>query len=103
MAQMKVEGVAYRLLKVGASARPPELRIATPVAVPLVRSSNFDCSQVRVPSAKATALIATVESKKPVRMEWGTLRRLRNVIPRFKIIRRRGLQRLFLLNRKISG
>src|SRR3981189_874390 len=27
------------------------LRIATPVAVPLVSSSNLDCSQVRVPSA----------------------------------------------------
>src|SRR5258708_36506339 len=27
--------------------------MATPVAVPLVSSSNFDCSQVRVPSADA--------------------------------------------------
>src|SRR6266852_5149231 len=39
-------------LKAGASSSPPALRIATPVAVPLVSSSNFDCSQVRVPSAK---------------------------------------------------
>src|SRR2546430_16377653 len=27
--------------------------MATPLAVPLVSSSNFDCSQVRVPSARA--------------------------------------------------
>src|SRR5580700_4718010 len=31
------------------------LRMATPVAVPRVSSSNRDCSQVRVPSAKAVA------------------------------------------------
>src|SRR5579872_764863 len=53
MAQMYVEGVAYKALKVGASSKVPRLRIATPVAVPLVSSSNRDCSQVRVPSAKA--------------------------------------------------
>ena len=40
-------------LNAGASSSPPMLRIATPVADPLLRSSNFDCSQVRVPSAEA--------------------------------------------------
>src|SRR5216684_1159406 len=48
---MYVEGVAYNALNAGASSKPPEPRIATPAAVPLVSSSNFDCSQVRVPSA----------------------------------------------------
>ena len=44
-----------RALNAGASSRPPVLRIATPCVVPLVKSSNFDCSQVRVPSAKLKA------------------------------------------------
>src|SRR5205814_8341978 len=40
-------------LNAGASSNPPALRMATPLAVPLVRSSNLDCSQVRVPSPMA--------------------------------------------------
>src|SRR6202022_626439 len=40
-------------LNAAASSRPPVLRIATPVAVPLLSSSNLDCSQVRVPSPMA--------------------------------------------------
>ena len=39
------------------------LRIATPVADPLLRSSNFDCSQVRVPSPDAKRTITRIESK----------------------------------------
>src|SRR5882672_9969586 len=50
---MYVEGVANKGFKAGASSRPPVLRIATPFAVPLLKSSNLDCSQVRVPSANA--------------------------------------------------
>src|SRR5579863_2937981 len=49
---MYVDGVVDRAVKAGASSRPPVLRTATPLVVPLIRSSNFDCSQVRVPSAK---------------------------------------------------
>src|SRR5713101_6839767 len=40
-------------LNAGASSNPPALRMATPLAAPLVRSSNLDCSQVRVPSPAA--------------------------------------------------
>ncbi len=56
--------------------------MATPVAVPLVRSSNLDCSQVRVPSARtdgARRATVSVERKRPTRMEWGILRELCNV------------------------
>jgi hypothetical protein len=35
-----------------------------------------------------------VERRKPTRMEWGTLRELCNVIPRFKIIPKRWPLRL---------
>src|SRR5271170_8195400 len=52
--QMYVDGVVASALKAGASSSPPSLRRAMPLAVPLVSSSNFDCSQVRVPSARAT-------------------------------------------------
>src|SRR5438132_13128119 len=40
-------------LNAGASSNPPALRMATPLAAPLVRSLNLDCSQVRVPSPAA--------------------------------------------------
>ena len=40
-------------MKAGASSNPPVLRMATPLGVPLISSSNLDCSQVRVPSARA--------------------------------------------------
>src|SRR5580704_12126225 len=50
---MYVDGVVDSAVKAGASSRPPVLRTATPLVVPLISSSNFDCSQVRVPSAKA--------------------------------------------------
>src|SRR3981081_2516251 len=56
IAQMYVEGVAYNGLNAGASSKPPEPRIATPAAVPLVSYSNFDCSQVRLPSATAAGI-----------------------------------------------
>jgi hypothetical protein len=61
--------------------------MATPVAVPFVRSSNFDCSQVRVPSAKAAVgrtPIANREKRRMPKVEKETLRGLRNVVPRFK-------------------
>src|SRR5208283_424732 len=47
--------------KAGASSSPPSLRRAMPLAVPLVSSSNLDCSQVRVPSARAIAENAKME------------------------------------------
>src|SRR5882762_1662586 len=50
---MYVEGVANKGFRAGASSRPPVLRMATPLAVPMLSSSNFDCSQVRVPSPDA--------------------------------------------------
>src|ERR1019366_2963050 len=56
-----LEGVVASALNAGASSRPPSLRNATPLAVPLVSSSNLDCSQVRVPSARANAERAEVE------------------------------------------
>src|SRR5262244_4185033 len=56
MDQMYVEGAVYKDLKAGANSRLPLLRMATPVAVPFVSSSNFDCSQVRVPSPKANCV-----------------------------------------------
>ena len=49
-------------LNAGASSSPPALRKATPCAVPLINSSNFDCSQVRVPSARANGESARMES-----------------------------------------
>src|ERR1700733_1118450 len=52
MDQMYVDGVVYKAVKAGASSNPPGLRMATPLGEPLMSSSNFDCSQVRVPSAK---------------------------------------------------
>jgi len=52
MDQIYVDGVVDNALKAGASSNPPVLRMATPLGVPLISSSNFDCSQVRVPSAK---------------------------------------------------
>src|ERR1039458_9511338 len=58
---LSVEGVVASALNAGASSRPPSLRSATPLAVPLVSSSNLDCSQVRVPSARANAESAEVE------------------------------------------
>src|SRR4029077_8561884 len=62
--------------------------MATPVAVPFVRSSNFDCSQVRVPSAKAAVGRTPITNREARRMlkavEKETLRGLRNVVPRFK-------------------
>ena len=38
--------------------------MATPVAVPLVSSSNFDCSQVRVPSAKVAGTLLRIRKMK---------------------------------------
>src|SRR5579863_2201563 len=61
---------------------PPELRIATPVAVPLTRSSNLDCSHVRVPSAAAGAVRQKTEIKAR-RTPAKTRGTLCNVIPRF--------------------
>src|SRR6266849_7041690 len=52
-AQKYVEGRVASVLNAGASSRPPALRKATPFGVPFTRSSNLDCSQVRVPSARA--------------------------------------------------
>src|ERR1700689_3545316 len=52
MDQMEVDGVVESAVKAGPSSSPPVLRTATPLAVPLISSSNLDCSQVRVPSAK---------------------------------------------------
>src|SRR5208282_385128 len=78
------EGVAYKLLKVGASSRPPALRMATPVAVPLVRSSNLDCSQERVPSANAVEIGPEPQMyvrKKAVRRKKKGFRALCNFIP----------------------
>src|SRR5882757_8320757 len=51
--QMYVEGRVASALNAGASSRPPVLRRATPFGVPFTKSSNFDCSQTRVPSARA--------------------------------------------------
>src|SRR5258706_9403073 len=61
------------------------LRIATPLAVPLVSSSNFDCSHVRVPSANAVE--TGPEPLKPlirrlVRRTRKSFRALCNFIPR---------------------
>src|SRR5271169_2405705 len=56
--------------------------MATPVAVPLVRSSNLDCSQVRVPSARtdgARRASVSIERRRRTKMEWGILRELCNV------------------------
>src|SRR5579872_6348860 len=64
--------------------------MATPVGVPLVRSSNFDCSQVRVPSANATApklsTVNTARNNPPERKK--NRRRLCTLIPRLQIHRR---------------
>src|SRR5260370_39653133 len=60
--QMYVEGVVAIALKAGASSRPPSLRRAMPLAVPLISSSNLDCSHVRVPSARANTERAMVET-----------------------------------------
>src|SRR5258706_13922867 len=61
------------------------LRIATPLAVPLVSSSNFDCSHVRVPSANAVE--TGPEPLKPLirrlaRRKRKSFRALCNFIPR---------------------
>src|SRR6266478_9559733 len=53
IAQTYVEGRVASVLNAGASSRPPVLRRATPFGVPFTRSSNLDCSQLRVPSARA--------------------------------------------------
>jgi len=53
--------VVASALNAGASSSPPSLRSAMPLAVPLISSSNLDCSQVRVPSARAIAESAKVE------------------------------------------
>src|SRR5713101_56246 len=53
IAQTYVEGRVASVLNAGASSRPPVPRNATPFGVPFTRSSNLDCSQVRVPSARA--------------------------------------------------
>src|SRR2546427_11635149 len=53
IAQTYVEGRVASVLNAGASSRPPVLRKATPFGVPFTKSSNLDCSQVRVPSARA--------------------------------------------------
>src|SRR5260370_11849660 len=58
---MEGEGVVGSALNAGASSRPPSLRRAMPLAVPLVSSSNLDCSQVRVPWASAKVESAKVE------------------------------------------
>jgi len=55
------DGVVEIALKAGASSSPPMLRIATPTADPLLRSSNFDCSQVRVPSPDARRTTTSIE------------------------------------------
>src|SRR2546430_5197114 len=55
VAQIALDGVVATSLKAGASCRNPSLEMATPCAVPLRKSSYFDCSQVRVPSAKPAA------------------------------------------------
>src|SRR5215469_7344505 len=75
--QIYVDGVVARALNAGASSSPPLLRRATPLAVPLDSSSNFDCSQVRVPSANARMERAIVENNTAV------LRA--NFVPQFKI------------------
>src|SRR5208282_147199 len=85
------EGVAYKLLKVGASAKPPALRIATPVAVPLVSSSNFDCSQVRVPSANAVETSPEplkFARRRPAKRKRKGFRALCNFIPRSVVVER---------------
>jgi hypothetical protein len=58
--------------------------MATPVAVPLVSSSNFDCSQVRVPSANAVETIWELKlvRRKPEKRKRKNLRALCNCVPR---------------------
>src|ERR1700722_13147791 len=88
---MKVDGVPYSVLKPGASWRPPTLSIATPVAVPLVNSSNFDCSQVRVPCANAAGTVhepPKFVKRKPIRKNKKSRRRLCNLVPRSVIVAR---------------
>src|SRR5258708_21763680 len=61
------------------------LRMATPLAVPLVSSSNFDCSQVRVPSANAvdtSTEALTLDRKRLARSKRKSFRALCNFIPR---------------------
>jgi len=67
---------------------PPLLRIATPVAVPLVSSSNFDCSQVRVPSANAVETIRQlrVARKRLEKRKNKNLRALCNFVPRSVVV-----------------
>src|SRR5579859_909139 len=57
-----VEGEVYSALKLGASSSTPSLRMATPLARPFSKSSNFDCCQVSAPSARAHTTAATITS-----------------------------------------
>src|ERR1700731_2484233 len=74
--QMEVEGVVASALNAGASSRPPSLRRWMPLAVPFVSSSNLDCSQVRVPSARAKVERINADSRASVLQA--------KVIPHFK-------------------
>jgi len=52
------DGVLATSLNAGANCNVPSLEIATPCEVPFTRSSYFDCSQVRVPSANMVSAVA---------------------------------------------
>ena len=57
--------------------------MATPEAVPFSRSSNFDCSQERVPCAKTTTDTAH-HNKRPLKTIRDDLSTLCKFIPRFQ-------------------
>src|SRR5258705_8449227 len=70
IAQMYVEGRVASVLNAGASSKPPLLRSATPLGVPFTRSSNLDCSQVRVPSASAMVESKAKSKADVLRAKW---------------------------------
>src|SRR5437879_11290071 len=65
------------------------LRMAMPVAVPLVSSSNLDCSQIRVPSANAVETRPEpliLAKRKPARRKKKNFRALCNFKPRSDVV-----------------